>query len=176
MIIPEGMTEKETLHIIEKVANKLASKIIFGYNSKDDIRQEVSIFCLEGLKKFVVGKGTLYSFLLIYAKRELLNAKRKSFERIYSECKHCTDGTCQLCFKRVSREEDKKALFGSAADGSVPIHEDDFGSRELLDKIDKNLPPDLRPVYLKMMAGHTVSQSRKQELRKYIEGILNDNK
>lgn len=169
------MTEKEVLHTIEKVANKLASKIIFGYNSKEDIKQEVTIFCLEGLEKFVSERGTLYSFLLIYAKRELLNAKRKTFERIYSQCTHCEDGSCQLCFKRVRREDDKKALFSSASDGSVPVYEDDIIGKDLLAKIDKQLPSDLRSVYLKMTSGHQVSQSRKQELRKCIEGILNDN-
>lgn len=170
------MTEEETLKIIEKVANKLASKIIFGYNSKDDIRQEVSILCIQGLEEFDSSRGTLYQFLLIFAKRKLLNMKRKTYERIYSECTHCTDGSCKLCFKREQREDNKKALFSSAIDGHIPLAIDDFSSKEIMERIDMELPADLRPIYLKLIAGHSVTQSRKQDLRKFIEGILYDGK
>lgn len=176
MRIPSGMTEQETLKVIEKVCNKLASKIIFGYNSKDDIRQEVAIICLEGLNEFDSTRGTLYQFLLIFSKRRLLNLKRKTYERIYTECTHCDDNSCKLCFKRENREDNKKALFNSATDGYIPVTIDDHMSKEMMDRIDKELPADLRPIYLKLLAGHTVTQSRKQDLRRYIEEIIYDNK
>jgi DNA-directed RNA polymerase specialized sigma24 family protein len=172
MRLPEGISEAEFLKIAESISNKLSSNIVFGYNSREDIRQEVYGFCIEGLGSYDESRGKLKTYLYLYAKRQLLNLKRDTFERKYSQCKHCEDGTCKLCFEREMREENKKALFNGATDGSVQTTEDDIASKELFDRIDTQLPTNLRATYLKVLAKHPVSQTKKQELRDAIKEIL----
>jgi DNA-directed RNA polymerase specialized sigma24 family protein len=78
MKIPKGMTEKEVLEIINKVASRYAHKFRFGYFEADDIRQEAVIIAMEALERYEEGRP-LENFLAVHVKNRLNNFKRDKY-------------------------------------------------------------------------------------------------
>ena len=114
MIIPEGMTEKEVLDIINSVANGLAPRYKFGYFDIEDIKQEAKIEALSALERFNPDLGvTLKTFLWTHVKNRLHNLKRNKFQRFDLPCKNCPlnaydpnlNKSCSGCTKFEDKED-----------------------------------------------------------------------
>jgi len=45
--------ENELLKVIDIISKKLAYKFKFGYHSVEDMKQQISMFALEGLKNVI---------------------------------------------------------------------------------------------------------------------------
>ena len=52
MKLPKNMTEEEVLKTIEHIANKLCYKFKFGYHGVEDMKQQATLFALEGLEAY----------------------------------------------------------------------------------------------------------------------------
>ena len=49
---PKTVDENELLETIEVISKKLAYKFKFGYHELEDMKQQISIFAIEGLKNY----------------------------------------------------------------------------------------------------------------------------
>ena len=82
------MTEEEVLETIEKIANKLCYKFKFGYHGVEDMKQQATLFALEGLDSYDE-KRPLENFLWTHVRNRLFNYKRDNFERPDKPCFSC---------------------------------------------------------------------------------------
>tara|TARA_Y100000310_G_scaffold237235_1_gene240505 strand:+ start:1077 stop:1709 length:633 start_codon:yes stop_codon:yes gene_type:complete len=88
MRIPKNMTEDEVLEIIDKISGRLAYKFRFGYHGIDDIKQQGTLFAIEGMDKYDESRP-LENFLWTHVRNRLFNYKRDNFERPDRPCFTC---------------------------------------------------------------------------------------
>ena len=77
--------ENEFLKIVDIISKKLAYKFKFGYHEYDDMKQQISIFALEGLKNYD-HKRPLENFLWTHVRNRLFNYKRDNYQRPDKPC------------------------------------------------------------------------------------------
>lgn len=87
-VIPNNYTEKEVIRIINRVAQRLAPKFLFGYHGIEDIEQQARLFAWEALPSYD-GRNQLHTFLFRHVYNRLHNYKRDNFERIDEPCLKC---------------------------------------------------------------------------------------
>ena len=78
--LPQGVTEKELLKIIDEIANQFCNKLKFTYYEAEDIKQECYIIAATCLDRYD-GKRPLRNFLFIHIRNRLFNLKRDKFCR-----------------------------------------------------------------------------------------------
>ena len=175
MKIPKGMTEKEVLRIIDKIAERYAYKFRFGYFEADDIRQEAKIIAMEALSRYDETRP-LENFLAVHVKNRLNNFKR---DKYYRQTK--TDSNTQeqhnnskkylmepLDISNI-RDEDEQNM--RVADGFVK----EFEEKEIFNIINETLDVDLRGDYLRMRDGCYVPKPRREKILEEINNILREN-
>lgn len=190
MKVPPGKTEAEVLRAIEKAVNILAPSFEFGPYDTDDIKQEGFVFALEVLEKEKYDPSRpLENFLYTHVRNRLINFRRNKFRRNDPPCKKCHDGEpCpsagakDLCDKYRSwlkRNTNKANICNPITLDSVK-DEGDQGvnesssveqaveTQELLELIDKNLPIELRAVYLQMRSGVSVPKTARLRVERAI--------
>ena len=86
--LPEGMTEKEVLDVIDIAVRRLAYKFRFGYHTVEDIKQEGRFVALKALKKYDSSRP-LENYLWTAVRNGLFNNKRDNYERPDLPCKNC---------------------------------------------------------------------------------------
>jgi hypothetical protein len=90
----------------------MSAKFQYGYHEIEDIKQEIAVLCLEGVKKYN-GKFPLVNFLWVYCHNNLCNHKRKYYERKDEPCLKCPlydahkTKSQNHCLKYVEREDCK---------------------------------------------------------------------
>lgn len=198
MHIPTGMTEEEVVAIIDKIAQRLARRFIFGYYDIDDIEQQARLFALEGMVNYKEGRP-LENFLWVHVKNRLCNFKRKEYERIDKPCISCRHDaynaefdtcakypddimSCITYYKWIRRNESKKSLvipikLYSVRDESEPNMSvnDCVGfvcNKEMLQLIDDKLPIILRADYLRLLSGGKVTKYKRVQIQDAIRHIL----
>ena len=82
------ITEQELLDTIDIITKKLAYKFKFGYHQIEDMKQQISIFALEGLENYD-NKRPLENFLWTHVRNRLFNFKRDNYQRPDKPCKTC---------------------------------------------------------------------------------------
>lgn len=203
MIIPSNYTEEEVLDIIETIVNKLSYSFRFGYFDVEDIKQEGRIEALKALERYEP-PGPLENFLYIHVRNQLINLKKKKYGRNVKPCLDCpfydpnnlkSDNQCAVfadkmeCDKYNSwrkRQSTRHNLMYPIGIQNVMGIEDEDGmkltsnvvnnayNKEILRKIDENLPASLRGDYLKMKAGVKISRHRRlkvlEECKRIIHG------
>jgi hypothetical protein len=122
---PEGLTDEEVLHIIDRAVAYLAPSFKFGYFDIDDMKQEGTIFCLEALDSFNFKKSSqedvgdaLLTFLKTHVRWRFLNMRRKSLTRLeppLCDCKLCEEDSpnrldCKKYSNWVQRNMAKRSL------------------------------------------------------------------
>ena len=111
MVIPSNMTEAQVLAIMDNVANRLASRFKFGYNSVEDMKQEARMFCIEAMPRYD-GERPLENFLYIHAHNRLYNLKRNKYMRLDKPCLDCPlsayDPHCAKSNSQCTEFEDKE--------------------------------------------------------------------
>ena len=175
MKIPKGMTEKEVLEIINKVASRYAHKFRFGYFEADDIRQEAVIIAMEALERYEEGRP-LENFLAVHVKNRLNNFKR---DKYYRQSK--VDSNTQ------EKHNNSKKFLMEPLDISNIQDENESRMREEIDLIEKiseeemfnlineNLDIDLRADYLRIMDDVYVPKPRREVIFSEIRMILKEN-
>ena len=198
MQVPKGMTEKEVVDTISRIANRLAPKFKFGYHDIDDIKQEVALFAWTGLE-FYDNKRPLENFLYVRACNLLKNLKRDNFERP-SPCLHCKHSICDLNYDCVKYDDSMSCSLyhswltknSSKKNLMIPIGltrvnderedsmkttqtvEHDAIGTELANIINEHLPITMRADYLRMTSEIHVPKFRRTKIQETIREILLD--
>jgi DNA-directed RNA polymerase specialized sigma24 family protein len=186
--------QERTLEAIEYVVGLLAPGFVFGYFDKEDIKQDGRIHCLEALARYD-NKRCLKAFLYDNLKRRYLNDVRNKLWRSDPPCKQCHKAVmegasycgrngerlCDQYADYVRRNTTKRNLMNPTHMGDAteerPGRQDrdvaaESEERELLAKIDRELPVELRSDYLRMRENLRVPQARQQEVLAAIRLIV----
>lgn len=167
---------QEEIDAIERVVKKInGTKYLFGYNDIRDVKQEARIICIEVIRKDVFrGDSSLDTFLMRSVYNGLSILKRQTRLRTKSTC-DC--GTCKFCIRKNS----KYCLYNHVGLDNIDedwmvvedsLNTEEFYCEEIMQQIDKKLPPELRQDYLKMIHDGDLSESRKKHLIEVIQDII----
>lgn len=196
-----GTTPDELIRIVEDIAKQLVDKFTFGPFEYRDIKQQCYLEALKAINR-TTGKcydksRPLKDFLFIHIKNRLHNFERDNSYRGHNPCKTCPfydkmfKGSDNQCLKFTQRLEcelyanhrrwndAKMSLYGAAdqvdrpeaCQEGEPIIEE-LCRQELLDLIDRELPADIRPDFLRLLANVRVSNKRRSIVRAAIRDII----
>jgi DNA-directed RNA polymerase specialized sigma24 family protein len=87
--VPKDYTEDEVIQILNRIANKLASRFKFGYHDIEDMKQQAILEGWKGLSKYNPEYGGLESFLWVHIRNRLFNFKRDNYHRSDKPCDKC---------------------------------------------------------------------------------------
>jgi hypothetical protein len=194
------VNEDEFLKIIDIIAKKLAYKFKFGYHDFDDMKQQISIFALEGLKNYD-HKRPLENFLWTHVRNRLFNYKRDNYQRPDKPClscplydPHCKNSSsgcveynnkndCSLYSSWLSRNSTKKNLmhlttidevknYGNAFSSDDNLLFDNISNNEILSLVEQHLMGEERSTYIKVKGGAKVSKADMDKLVETIREII----
>ena len=103
-----SVDEDEFLKIVDIISKKLAYKFKFGYHDYEDMKQQISIFALEGLKNYDHTRP-LENFLWTHVRNRLFNYKRDNYQRPDKPCLSCPlyDKMCKQTMSGCLQYTDK---------------------------------------------------------------------
>jgi DNA-directed RNA polymerase specialized sigma24 family protein len=194
--------ETEFLNIVDIIAKKLAYKFKFGYHDFDDMKQQISIFALEGLKNYD-SKRPLENFLWTHVRNRLFNYKRDNYQRPDKPClscplydPHCKKSTsaceeysnkddCALYSSWINRNSAKKNLmhlttidevkdYGNAFSSDESLLFNNIATNEILELCETYLTGEDRIIYLRVKGGAKVSKSDMDKLSIKLKQIISD--
>ena len=192
--------ENEFLRVIDIIAKKLAYKFKFGYHDFDDMKQQISIFALEGLKNYD-HKRPLENFLWTHVRNRLFNYKRDNYQRPDKPCltcplydPHCKKSTseceqysnkedCSLYENWLNRNNTKKNLMHLTTIDEIKDYANTFCSddnyltniitnNEIFNLIEQHLNGEYRTIYLKVRSGAKVIKADMDKLIVKLKEIL----
>lgn len=159
MKIPKNMKEEEVIDVIENVINKIAPKYTFKDYDLDDIKQESFIICIDALNRYD-GKRPLENFLSVHLSNRLKNFIRDNH--------YVKDNIHKKKIKAPQYIVDDNYI---NTDYDL---ESEIINKEIFDKIDAELPANLREDYLKILNNISITKQRKEKLFDTIKRILTD--
>jgi RNA polymerase sigma factor (sigma-70 family) len=182
MEIPKGYTEQEVIDTITRVSERFVNKFLFNSYTTEDLLQEAFIIGMDGLKRYNSETGQLENFLHKHIYNRMINLKRNIYGRKFEQCKFC-DSVCEKCQKNQILWESKKNLTEPIDIYSVNDEEeknmrtvsdisDQMEFNEIETIVNKYLPVELRPDYLRFRDGCNISKTRKNKILEYLEDIL----
>lgn len=192
--------ENEFLRVVDVIAKKLAYKFKFGYHDFDDMKQQISIFALEGLKNYD-HKRPLENFLWTHVRNRLFNYKRDNYQRPDKPClscplydPHCKKSTseceqysnkedCSLYENWLNRNNIKKNLMHLITIDEIKDYSNVFSSEdnlltntiannEIFDLIETQLTGEYRTIYLKVRGGAKVIKADMDKLSAKLREIM----
>lgn len=184
--------ENELLKVIDIITKKLAYKFKFGYHDIEDMKQQISVFAIEGLKNYD-HKRPLENFLWTHVRNRLFNYKRDNYQRPDKPCytcplydkvstlctKYSNKNDCDLYAKWLDRNQNKKNLMHLTTVDEIKDYGNIFcdsiispDQKETLQIIENNLTGEYRTIYLKLKHGSKVSKADKNKLLLKIQEIL----
>lgn len=184
--------ESELLKVIDIITKKLAYKFKFGYHDIEDMKQQISIFALEGLKNYDY-KRPLENFLWTHVRNRLFNYKRDNYQRPDKPCYSCplydkastlctkysNKNDCDLYAKWLTRNQNKKNLMHFTAVNEVKDYANIFsdpsvsiGGTETIKILEEKLNGEYRSIYLRLKNGNKINKSDKLKLINKIKEIL----
>lgn len=195
-----SVDENEFLKIVDIISKKLAYKFKFGYHDYNDMKQQISIFALEGLKNYD-HKRPLENFLWTHVRNRLFNYKRDNYQRpdkpcltcpLYDKgCKQTSSGCleysnkndCELYSSWLNRNSTKKNLmylhtidevknYGSAFVSDDNLFMDQISTSEIIKLIDQHLVGEERTIYLKLKAGSKIPKADMTKLSIKLKEII----
>lgn len=194
--------ENEFLRVIDVISKKLAYKFKFGYHDFDDMKQQISIFALEGLKNYD-HKRPLENFLWTHVRNRLFNYKRDNYQRPDKPClscplydPHCKKSLsgcedyknkedCSLYNSWLNRNNTKKNLMHLTTIDEIKDYSNTFcsdeslltnniASNEIFSLLETHLNGEYRTLYLKVKSGAKVNKSDMDKLTAKLKEILKD--
>lgn len=183
--------EADMVRVIRKVARGLAAKHTYGYHSPADIEQDAIVLALEVLSGEAYDPSRpLENFLYVHVKRRLRNNIRKHYYRGEPPCSCCSmvNPPAEPCKKwldwrkrNISKQNLMRPLDVSCVNDE---HEPRMATpssvaeeatvNELLQKIDRLLPINLRADYLRMREHIIIPKVRRQRVRQAILSIMEE--
>lgn len=186
------INENELIQVIDIISKKLGYKFKFGYHDIEDMKQQISIFALEGLKNYD-HKRPLENFLWTHVRNRLFNYKRDNYQRPDKPCytcplydkvaKSCTKfankNDCDLYASWSERNSNKKKLMHLTTIDEIKNYGNIFldnsfqhDSKEIIDILDEELCGDYRIIYLRIKNGNKVTKLDKLKLLSKVKEIL----
>ena len=193
-----SVDEKEFLEALDKISKKLIYQFKFGYHEIEDMKQQASLFAIEGLKNYDHSRP-LENFLWTHVRNRLFNYKRDNYQRPDKPCLTCplydkffkksenqcvgflNKNDCSLLTSWENKNTTKKNIMrpleieviaeGESQEGVDFIEQ--MKNKELFKKIDENIPIRLRQTYLSLLSGQKISKKDNLLLIEYIREILN---
>lgn len=188
LTFPPNVDPEAAMETIERSACVLAPSFVFGYFDLDDIKQTARMFGLEALKRWD-GKRPLANFLYVHIRNRLINMKRDLLRRTDAPCRGCHEGrpckdavgtACPAYAAWAARNNAKASLMrpfampeqesGAGVSGSGLL--DTLCIEEMRERIDRELPVELRSTYLKMLDGVPVSRVERAAVAEAVRAIL----
>lgn len=198
----QKIDENEFLRVLDVISKKLAYKFKFGYHDYDDMKQQISIFALEGLKNYDHTRP-LENFLWTHVRNRLFNYKRDNYQRPDKPCltcplydPHCKKSNseceqydnkndCSLYDSWINRNTTKKNLmhltniedtkdFAHAFSSNEDLLSDNVMTKEILDLVETHLNGEYRTIYLKVKSGIKVHKSDMDKLTLKLREIITD--
>ena len=168
MDFPEGVDEQHVVDTIQKIAERLASKYVFPGYEADDIKQEAFIIGMDGLKKYDPSRP-LENFMYTHINNRLKTFKRNNYYRMdYGSAAQKLQDRKKSLLEPVSID----SLFVIYIQDHIIS---DAHLNEVLDLIDRKLPPELRRDYLKLQSDAPLPKGRRALITEVIEDIINGN-
>lgn len=159
------MTQDQVVLVIQKVAKRLSNKYTFPNFDEDDIEQEAFIIGMEAMERYDSSRP-LENFLAVHIKNRLKNFKRDNYYRP-------DVGRAE----QIQKSKRKLLEAGPIDSFSFLLQEnfsDDLHYKEIVEYIDKNLPPQFRGDYLRFQNDQTLTKSKKNNLLNSLRAILED--
>ncbi len=194
----KNITEEELLYTIEIISKKLAYKFKFGYHDIEDMKQQISIFALEGLKNYDYERP-LENFLWTHVRNRLFNYKRDNYQRPDKPCLTCplydpqllksSNGCskyndkldCEMYNHWHNRNISKKNLMHLNTIEEIKEYlpqnkneSENISNNEIIDKIEEKLNGEYRQLYLKYKSGTKISKADTDKLVEKIREILDE--
>lgn len=200
-ITKKKVSEQDLLNTIDIISKKLAYKFKFGYHEYEDMKQQITVFALEGLKNYD-GIRPLENFLWTHVRNRLFNYKRDNYQRPNKPCLTCPlyDPQKKVSSSQCSKYKDKNdcELYNSwnernsvkknlmyltgVEDYSLIDKPNDkessndyLANKEILDILDKELLGEEREIYLRYRGGSKVNKPELTKLLNKIKTILGNN-
>lgn len=199
---PLTVDENEFLKVVDIIAKKLAYKFKFGYHDYDDMKQQISIFALEGLKNYD-HKRPLENFLWTHVRNRLFNYKRDNYQRPDKPCltcplydPHCKKSfsgcmnyskkeDCELYENWLNRNNTKKNLmhlttideikdYGHVFSSEDSLLTNSIISDEIFKLIETHLTGEYRTIYLRAKNGSKVNKSDMDKLKSKLQEIMKE--
>lgn len=192
------INEQELLDTIDTISKKLAYKFKFGYHEIEDMKQQISIFALEGLKNYDYSRP-LENFLWTHVRNRLFNYKRDNYQRPDKPCNTCpffdpkmqkSSNCCEKYIDKLecsdynnwySRNISKKNLMHlntiEEIKEYIPNKNDNLDNvlnNEILERIEENLNGEYRLIYLRLKSGIKINKIETIKLVEKIKEILNE--
>lgn len=202
--LPNGVSEKEFLEVLENISKRLGHKFKFGYHSYDDMKQQAAIFALEGLEKYD-NKRPLENFLWTHVRNRLFNYKRDNYQRPDKPCLSCPfyDAHCQKSINQCLEYNDKNNCqeyntwnnrntnkrnimkpvgIEDLQEQNVSINQlssnstisDIVANEQIIKILDEHIPAQFRSTYLKLKYGDKVYKTELKKLLDCIQKILTE--
>lgn len=193
------ITEDQFLKTLDFISKKLIYKFKFGYHELDDMKQQASVFALEGLEHYD-HKRPLENFLWTHVRNRLFNFKRDNYFRPESVCLTCpfydpknlkstnqcakftNKKDCELYSQWESRNNLKKNLMKPINIDNESHHlksskdiSELLSNKELINLIEKNIENKYREIYLKLKGGNKINKKDLTKLQDHIAHILQNN-
>ena len=191
-----NVSEEELLETIEVIGKKLAYKFKFGYHEIEDMKQQISLFALQGLKNYDSNRP-LENFLWTHVRNRLFNHKRDNYQRPDKPCIKCplfdklsgnSDSNCTKYRNKLdcepyrswhSRNLTKKNLMHLTTIEdlkeylcSANIYQNNEEVNELIKLLDEELFGEYRSIYLKVRYGSKVCKQQMNKLVGKIQEML----
>lgn len=180
--------ENEFLRIIDVISKKLAYRFKFGYHNFDDMKQQISIFALEGLKNYD-HKRPLENFLWTHIRNRLFNYKRDNYQRPDKPCLSCPLYKNSICTKYSNkfdcdlysswskRNDNKKNLMHLTTIDEIKDYSNIFidqtiENNEIINLIEQNINGEERSTYLRLKGGNKVNKCDMNKLIVKIKEII----
>jgi len=191
-----SVSEEELLQAIENISKTLAYKFKFGYHELEDMKQQISIYAIEGLENYDYLRP-LENFLWTHVRNRLFNFKRDNYQRPTKPCITCPffdklcgnqDSNCKKYTEKLDCEaysnwhsrnnakknlmylntiEDLKEYIQSKTDLNKNLE-----IKETIDYLEENLYGEHRTYYLKMKYGNKLYKNELNKLLVKIQEIL----
>lgn len=199
--VPAGMTESQALAVIERVVKVAARNYSFGIHSSDDVEQVGRMECVILLSKGKYDPARpLKNYLHKHLKRRFINLRREILRADTQSvgCRACyhmwqssvkTPEPCgadtrqckQFLTWAANHAQKLKVGFpdniesASSQTQSMILEDTVFrqvAGRELLDRIDRNLPAELRGDFRILWEGKGIPKDRKSAVQQAVLEIL----
>lgn len=156
MISPSGMTQQETMQIMQRVVEKIAPRYVTHGYSIGDMQQEAYIMCMEALPRYD-NQRPLENFLSVHVSNRMKNFLRDNV-KIKDEKKHKIVKPTQLTHDVIKVYEEN--------------FEEKMDFKDMAAIVDENMPAAMRMDYLKMVHDFYVPKQRRQEISEFIVDLL----
>lgn len=153
------------LKTIQTIAERIASKYVFGYFDKEDIVQEAVIFGLEAYEKWDRIRP-LENFISVHISNRLKNFKRDNYFRLGLE-----DSTPE---RKAHNESKKNLMIPITINPNSLFAEYDIDIRDSIEFLLKNLPPLIKNDFLRMANGVSITKGRRQVVVETVKEILGE--